>query len=179
MPKILLVEDNEMNRDMLSRRLARKGYEVVCAVDGAVGVAMASSEAPDLILMDMNLPVMDGWEATRKLKADEATLDCVRCGLAMIEAARKLPCEWSLRVGVHCGPVVAGIVGRQKYQYDIWGDTVNIASRVQSEAPVGVLCVSAETWRLVGPRCEGRSLGLREMKGKGAQELFHVESIRD
>jgi two-component system, cell cycle response regulator DivK len=73
MPKILLVEDNEMNRDMLSRRLARKGYEVVCAMDGAVGVAMATSESPDLILMDMSLPVMDGWKATRKLKADEAT----------------------------------------------------------------------------------------------------------
>jgi CheY-like chemotaxis protein len=73
MPKILLVEDNEMNRDMLSRRLARKGYEVVCAVDGAQGVAMASSESPDLILMDMSLPVMDGWEATRRLKADEST----------------------------------------------------------------------------------------------------------
>ena len=73
MPKILLVEDNEMNRDMLSRRLARKGYEIVCAVDGAQGVAMATSESPDLILMDMSLPVMDGWEATRTLKADEST----------------------------------------------------------------------------------------------------------
>lgn len=73
MPKILLVEDNEMNRDMLSRRLARKGYEVVCAVDGGEGVAMATSENPHLILMDMSLPVLDGWEATRKLKANEAT----------------------------------------------------------------------------------------------------------
>jgi CheY-like chemotaxis protein len=73
MPKILLVEDNEMNRDMLSRRLARKGYEVVCAVDGAEGVAMAISGSPDLILMDMSLPVMDGWEATRRIKADDAT----------------------------------------------------------------------------------------------------------
>jgi len=73
MPKILLVEDNEMNRDMLSRRLARKGYEVVCAIDGEQGVAMATSEAPDVILMDMSLPIMDGWEATRKLKADEST----------------------------------------------------------------------------------------------------------
>jgi two-component system, cell cycle response regulator DivK len=69
MPKILIVEDNEMNRDMLSRRLLRKGYEIVCAVDGAEGVAMASSEAPDLILMDMSLPIMDGWEATRRIKA--------------------------------------------------------------------------------------------------------------
>ena len=69
MAKILLVEDNEMNRDMLSRRLERKGYQVVIAVDGQEGVAMAQSEAPDLILMDMSLPVMDGWEATRRLKA--------------------------------------------------------------------------------------------------------------
>jgi two-component system cell cycle response regulator DivK len=73
MPKILLVEDNEMNRDMLSRRLARKGYEVVIAVDGAQGLQMARSEAPDLILMDMSLPEVDGWEATRRLKADAAT----------------------------------------------------------------------------------------------------------
>jgi len=73
MAKLLLVEDNEMNRDMLSRRLMRKGYEVVIAVDGAEGVAKATSESPDLILMDMSLPVMDGWEATRRLKADPAT----------------------------------------------------------------------------------------------------------
>jgi two-component system cell cycle response regulator DivK len=73
MAKILLVEDNEMNRDMLSRRLVRKGYEIVCAEDGAEGVAMAESESPDLILMDMSLPVMDGWAATRQLKANATT----------------------------------------------------------------------------------------------------------
>ena len=73
MPKILLVEDNEMNRDMLSRRLKRRGYEVSIAVDGAEGVEMTSSEIPDLILMDMSLPVMDGWEATRNIKANPAT----------------------------------------------------------------------------------------------------------
>jgi two-component system, cell cycle response regulator DivK len=73
MPRILLVEDNEMNRDMLSRRLARKEYEVLVAVDGKEGVVMAGSEAPDLILMDMSLPVMDGWEATRQLKASPET----------------------------------------------------------------------------------------------------------
>ena len=69
MAKILLVEDNEMNRDMLSRRLQRKGYSVVIATDGEQGVAMARSERPDLILMDMSLPVLDGWEATRAIKA--------------------------------------------------------------------------------------------------------------
>ena len=67
--KILLVEDNEMNRDMLSRRLVRGGYEVIIAEDGASGVAMAMSDRPDLILMDMSLPVIDGWEATRQIKA--------------------------------------------------------------------------------------------------------------
>jgi CheY-like chemotaxis protein len=73
MKKILLVEDNEMNRDMLSRRLARKGYEVSIAVDGRQGVEMAETTAPDLILMDMSLPVLDGWEATRQLKNSDAT----------------------------------------------------------------------------------------------------------
>jgi len=72
MPKILLVEDNEMNRDMLSRRLERRGFTVVMAMDGAEGVAMARSEAPDLILMDMSLPVIDGWEATKQVRADPA-----------------------------------------------------------------------------------------------------------
>lgn len=70
MAKLLLVEDNEMNRDMLSRRLRRRGYEVVTAVDGRIGVEMAVSEAPDLILMDMSLPEVDGWEATRQVKSD-------------------------------------------------------------------------------------------------------------
>ncbi len=73
MAKILLVEDNEMNRDMLSRRLARKGYEVAIAVDGQQGIDMARAETPDLILMDMSLPVLDGWEATRQLKAAAET----------------------------------------------------------------------------------------------------------
>jgi CheY-like chemotaxis protein len=73
MLKILLVEDNEMNRDMLSRRLQRKGYSVITAEDGEKGLSLARSEAPDLILMDISLPAMSGWEVTRLLKADEAT----------------------------------------------------------------------------------------------------------
>jgi CheY-like chemotaxis protein len=73
MPRILLVEDNEMNRDMLSRRLARKGFEVLLAEDGAEGAAAAAKEQPDLVLMDMSLPVLDGWEATRRLKAAPET----------------------------------------------------------------------------------------------------------
>jgi CheY-like chemotaxis protein len=71
--KVLLVEDNEMNRDMLSRRLARRGFDVVMAVDGKQGVEMAKTETPDLILMDMSLPVLDGWGATRQIKAEAST----------------------------------------------------------------------------------------------------------
>jgi two-component system cell cycle response regulator DivK len=70
MPKVLLVEDNEMNRDMLSRRLTRRGFDVLMAVDGAQGVEMAKAERPDVILMDMSLPVLDGWGATRQIKAE-------------------------------------------------------------------------------------------------------------
>ena len=73
MAKVLLVEDNEMNRDMLSRRLIRRGFEVVFALNGKEGVELARSEKPDIILMDMSLPIMDGWEATRRVKADDVT----------------------------------------------------------------------------------------------------------
>ena len=73
MAKLLLVEDNEMNRDMLSRRLRKKGYEVAIAVDGQAGLEMATSEGPELILMDMSLPIMDGWTPTKRIKADDAT----------------------------------------------------------------------------------------------------------
>lgn len=73
MVKILLVEDNEMNRDMLSRRLIRKGFDVFIAVDGAEGVEMSVSQAPDLILMDMSLPVLDGWQATQQIKSNSET----------------------------------------------------------------------------------------------------------
>jgi two-component system cell cycle response regulator DivK len=73
MPRVLLVEDNEMNRDMLSRRLMRRGFQVTVAEDGQAGVDMAATESPDIILMDMSLPVLDGWEATRRLKARQET----------------------------------------------------------------------------------------------------------
>src|ERR1051326_8881055 len=77
MEKILLVEDNDLNRDMLSRRLERKGYQVVCALDGEQAVAMAQSENPALILMDMSLPVLDGWEATRRIRAAKLTIPII------------------------------------------------------------------------------------------------------
>jgi two-component system cell cycle response regulator DivK len=81
MAKVLLVEDNEMNRDILFRRLSRRGYVVVFAVDGQQGVEMARSEKPDIILMDMSLPIIDGWEATRRVKSDNAIRDVPVIGL--------------------------------------------------------------------------------------------------
>jgi two-component system, cell cycle response regulator DivK len=81
MTKVLLVEDNDMNRDMLSRRLIRRGFQVVFAMDGQHGIDLARSERPDIILMDMSLPVIDGWEATRRLKADDATRSVPVIGL--------------------------------------------------------------------------------------------------
>jgi CheY-like chemotaxis protein len=82
MPRILLVEDNELNRDMLLRRLERRGFEVIVATDGEMGVTLAQSSLPDLILMDMSLPVMDGWEATRTLKDGNATRHIPVIGLS-------------------------------------------------------------------------------------------------
>jgi CheY-like chemotaxis protein len=81
MAKVLLIEDNEMNRDMLSRRLIRRGFQVVFAMDGQQGVDLARSERPDIILMDMSLPVIDGWEATRRVKADDVTRSVPVIGL--------------------------------------------------------------------------------------------------
>ena len=101
-------------------------------------------------------------------------LNCIRCGQEMIAAARRLPPYWEVRVGVHAGPVIAGVVGRRKYQYDVWGDTVNLAARMEACAEPGSLCVTASTWRRVADHCQGRPLGCLEIKGKGALDLFRI-----
>jgi CheY-like chemotaxis protein len=97
MAKVLLVEDNEMNRDMLSRRLQRKGYTVVCAVDGQQAVDMATTESPALILMDMSLPVLDGWEATRRIKAQSPAIPIIALTAHAMEGderkAREAGCD--------------------------------------------------------------------------------------
>jgi len=97
MAKLLLVEDNEMNRDMLSRRLERKGYTVVCAMDGDQAIKMAQSETPALVLMDMSLPILDGWEATRKIKAVQPTLPIIALTAHAMEGderkAREAGCD--------------------------------------------------------------------------------------
>ncbi len=101
-------------------------------------------------------------------------LACVACGLEMAAAAATTPPHWQVRVGIHCGPVVAGVVGRHKYQYDIWGDTVNTASRVEHHALSGSVCVTRSTWDRIAGDCEGRSIGTIDIKGKGPTEIIQV-----
>jgi class 3 adenylate cyclase len=102
-------------------------------------------------------------------------LTCVQCGWDMIAAARRLPPHWQARVGVHVGPVIAGVVGHRKYQYDVWGDTVNLAARMEDIAQPGSVCVTAETCRWLEGYCQKVPLGRIEIKGKGLLELFRVE----
>jgi adenylate cyclase len=101
-------------------------------------------------------------------------LSAVSCGLEMIDAAARLPPHWQVRVGVHVGPVVAGVVGRRKYQYDIWGDTVNLAARMTQAAQPASVCVSGDTWRLLGGHPRSQPMGRIEVKGKGPLDLFRI-----
>jgi adenylate cyclase len=121
----------------------------------------------------------DCFMATAGLLAplENPALNCVKCGLEMVTAVRSLPACWNVRVGVHVGPVIAGVVGHRKYQYDIWGDAVNTASRMQTAADPGAVCVNEETWDLIAKHCRGRPLGRIKVKGKGEQELFLVDAL--
>ena len=339
---LLIVDDNELNRDMLTRRLERLGYQVSCAENGSEALRLLKKESFDLLLLDIIMPVMDGFEVLEQLKAepllrdipiivlsasdqldhvvkciqkgaqdylskpfnpvllqarigsclerkrlrdqetlylrqieeekqrsdellhvilprdiaaelkatdavkprrfervgilfcdiveftaysarrgpeeilshlqtlveafeqlclkhdlekiktigdsfmataglvrrlDNPGLNCVRCGLEMVVAARELPARWQVRVGVHVGPVIAGVVGHRKYQYDVWGDAVNTASRMEQAAAPGSVCVNKDTWNFLAEHCSGRSLGRIELKGKGEQELFVVDAV--
>src|ERR1017187_9354066 len=119
----------------------------------------------------------DAFMATAGLRTPlpNPAWNCVRCAGDMIVAARRLPPHWQVRIGLHVGPVVAGVVGRRKYQYDVWGDTVNLAARMQEAAQPGSICVPAETWRLLQGQCPAIPLGLTDIRGKGRLELFRIE----
>jgi len=107
----------------------------------------------------------------------DPVLAAARCGLDMVAAARSLPrVEWEVRVGIHCGPVVAGILGRRQYGYDVWGDTVNTAARVEHHGAVGAVTLSGAAWRRVAGRCVGRPLGVVPAKGKENLELVRLVS---
>jgi adenylate cyclase len=119
----------------------------------------------------------DSFMATSGLLSAAANpaLDCARCGLAMIAKSAELPPHWQIRVGLHVGPVIAGIIGRRKYQYDIWGDTVNTAARMMQAATPGTLYVTTDTWQRLAAHGAGTSQGRLEVKGKGALDLYRVD----
>ncbi|HLI13907.1 MAG TPA: adenylate/guanylate cyclase domain-containing protein [Alphaproteobacteria bacterium] len=108
---------------------------------------------------------------------DDPLLAGVRCGLALIEATRRTKPHWGVRVGLHHGPVVAGIVGRRQYLFDLWGDTVNTAARVVSHARVNSVFMSSVAWMRIRDRCRARSQGLFELKGKGSLELVECYAV--
>lgn len=105
--------------------------------------------------------------------------NAVCCGLEMADTARQLPAHWEVRVGIHCGPVMAGVAGHHRYLYDLWGDTVNTASRVESHGVRGAVCVSGAAWRKVAHLFEGESRGIVAVKGKGEMEIVRVLGRRE
>ncbi len=108
----------------------------------------------------------------------EPTLAAIRCGLEMATVAPQLDAAWEVRVGIHLGPVVAGVIGRKQYMFDLWGDTVNVAARIVAQAEPGAVLVSGTAWRHLGGRCRGSSKGFVELKGKGDLELIQCHKLR-
>jgi class 3 adenylate cyclase len=104
-------------------------------------------------------------------------LDCIRCGQGMIAAARSLPPHWQVRVGVHVGPLMGGVVGRRQYLFDVWGDTVNTAARLESHGEPDAITLSREAWEKVADVCRGTSRGVIEVKGKGSMELIRYDGF--
>jgi adenylate cyclase len=121
----------------------------------------------------------DSFMATAGLlsPAENPALNCVRCGLGMIAKASELPPHWQIRVGVQVGPVIAGVVGRRKYQYDVWGDTVNTAARMEQAAKAGTVFVTADAWQHLGAHCDGSHQGQAQIKGKGGMDLYRVDRL--
>jgi len=112
------------------------------------------------------------------LKAvDNPVFQCVQCGVEMIATARSLPTGWDVRVGIHIGPVVAGVLGQRQYLFDLFGDTVNTAARVESHGITGSITLSDAAWRQISDRCRAESLGLIEVKGKGPLEMFRFQGF--
>ena len=105
-------------------------------------------------------------------------LQCVKAGLDMIRACRDLNSERTVRVGVHSGELIAGVLGSKKFQFDIWGDTVNTASRVESNGVPNGVSVSSTSWKRISHACRGEARGKVTVKGKGAMEMFRVEGLR-
>jgi len=108
--------------------------------------------------------------------ADNPVLNCLRCGLDMIAACKGLPTDWNMRVGIHVGPLVAGVIGRRQYLFDLWGDTVNTAARMESHGVPGSVTLSGPAWQRVAHLGRGES-GLVTVKGKGPMEMVRFEGF--
>jgi len=109
---------------------------------------------------------------------ENPVLSCLECGTRMVAAAERSPARWQVRIGIHVGPVVAGMAGRKHYSFDIWGDTVNTAARVQGTADPGAINLSEPAWSHVYKTCHGQSLGIKQLKGKTSMEVFRFEGFR-
>jgi class 3 adenylate cyclase len=109
---------------------------------------------------------------------ENPVLNAVQCGLDMVHTSRELPAHWEVRCGIHVGPVMAGIVGHRQYLFDLWGDTVNTAARVEGNGVPGAVNLSGPAWNAVAARCRGESRGLISLKGLGEMEVFRVDSLR-
>jgi len=109
-------------------------------------------------------------------KVDDPVGSAVRCGLEMASTLIDANLDWEVRIGVHSGPVVAGVVGQERYQFDIWGDTVNVAARMVGMSAPGSVAVTREVWETVSTAFDGESLGILEIKGKGAVSIFGLRT---
>ncbi len=123
----------------------------------------------------------DAFMATSGLlrPVDTPLLTAVGCGLQMARTTSEIEPYWDVRVGVHYGPIVAGIVGKRQYQFDVWGDTVNIAARLVQHAPPGSVAMTHAAWQEIQDDCQARSIGVTEIKGKGEIELFECYALRN
>jgi class 3 adenylate cyclase len=106
--------------------------------------------------------------------SETPVLNCVQCGLEMLKAGRDLSSGWNMRIGIHVGPVIAGIIGHQRFSYDLWGDTVNTASRIESNGKIGAVNLSPQAWNAVADSFTAESIGQVPIKGKGALEIFTI-----
>ncbi|WGS19470.1 MULTISPECIES: adenylate/guanylate cyclase domain-containing protein [unclassified Bradyrhizobium] len=144
------------------------------------GLVDAFEDIVDAHAMEKIKTIGDAFFATAGLlkPMQDGVLAAVHCARAMIETAQRLEPGWTVRIGIHSGPVIAGIMGRHQYMFDLWGDTVNTAARITAHADGGSIFMSATAWAQVRHCCAGRSRGFAELKGKGSLELFECHGLR-